>query len=90
MSTNVAVVDELRLRAAEGRRLNLGRRIIVAGEDLNETERVLLQSVRHLLEDLQKRQDAKLSSATVQNTSVQIESAAVTARLLNQIHDLLY
>jgi hypothetical protein len=47
MSTNVAVVDELRLRAAEGRRLNLGRRIIVAGEDLNETERVLLQARRH-------------------------------------------
>ena len=38
----------------------------MTGEDLNETERVLLQAVRHLLEDLQKRQDAELSSATMQ------------------------
>jgi hypothetical protein len=68
----------------------LGRGIVVVEEDLNETERVLLQAVRHLLEDLQKRQDAELSSATMQDDQHAIESAAVTARLLNHIHELLY
>jgi hypothetical protein len=63
---------------------------IVVREDLNETERVLLQAVRHLLEDLQKRQDAELSSATMQDDRQAIESTAVTARLLDQVHDLLY
>jgi hypothetical protein len=62
----------------------------VAEEDLNETERVLLQAVRHLLEDLQERQDAELSSATMQDDRQAIESTAVTARLLDQVHDLLY
>jgi len=62
----------------------------MAEGDLSETERVLLQAVRHLLEDMQRRQDAELQSAVRPNPSEGIESAALTARLINQIHDLLY